>query len=443
MNQREYSFPFFCIPRGLIRIREKKCAAGLISAILFFILFERFLVQLGVPGAVIYIIDVVNVYLMIKILSDRSWRPMWVLVVAYAILVFASVLTAFPNYFVWNGNIVTTLLELRNILRFLIFFLACVTFLKREDIERIFKVLILFFYVNSIYIIYQYFTFHPENTWMRGDQLNGFFGTETGGNTFVNVLMLVVVAYLMNQWANGKIKTICFILPLLLSVGIAGLIELKAYFLEVAFVYIWYLLRKRKTYRQVWMNLILIVALIIVAYAALQYMFIEYPWFRETMSLQGLLSSVTDTGGYTGEQDLNRFTGIMTISKTIFHGDLAEVLFGIGLGNGSVSGFGGDGTLFSQMYADNHYSWFSNTYVFVQCGLLGVGIYIFTFLYLFFKKKYKKEYGLLVEIMALLAIFLFFYGEALKTDAGYFVYFALACGFMVSRDETDELRRVE
>ena len=99
--------------------------------------------------------------------------------------------------------------------------------------------------------------------------------------------------------------------------------------------------------------------------------------------------------------------------------------------------------MFSQMYADNHYAWFSNTYVFVQCGLLGVGIYIFTFLYLFFKKKYKKEYGLLVEIMALLAIFLFFYGEALKTDAGYFVYFALACGFIVSRDETDELRRIE
>ena len=130
MNQREYSFPFFCIPQGLIRIREKKCAAGLISAILFFILFERFLVQLGVPGAVIYIIDVVNVYLTIQILSDRSWRPMWVLVVAYAILVFASVLTAFPNYFVWNGNIATTLLELRNILRFLIFFLACVTFFE-------------------------------------------------------------------------------------------------------------------------------------------------------------------------------------------------------------------------------------------------------------------------------------------------------------------------
>lgn len=443
MNQREYSFPFFCIPRGLIRIREKKCTAGLIAAILFFILFERFLVQLGVPSAVIYIIDVANVYLTIQILSDRSWRPMWVLVVAYAILVFTSVLMAFPNYSVWGGSAVTTLLELRNILRFLIFFLACVTFLKREDIEKIFKVLIVFFYVNSVYIIYQYFTFHPDDTWMRGDQLNGFFGTETGGNTFVNVLMLIVIAYLMNQWASGKIKIIWLILPLLISIGIAGLIELKAYFLEVAFVYIWYLLRKRKSYRQVWMNLILIAALIIVAYAALQYMFIEYPWFRETMSLQGLLSTVTDTEGYTGEQDLNRFTGIMTISKTIFHGDLADILFGIGLGNGSLSGFGGEATLFSQMYADNHYSWFSNTYVFVQCGLLGVGIYIYTFLYLFFKKKYNKECGLMTETVALLAIFLFFYGEALKTDAGYFVYFAVACGFIVSRDNNSELRMTE
>ena len=32
--------------------------------------------------------------------------------------------------------------------------------------------------------------------------------------------------------------------------------------------------------------------------------------------------------------------------------------------------------------------------------------------------------------MCMVAAFLVFYGEALRTDAGYFVYFALASGFV-------------
>ena len=46
----------------------------------------------------------------------------------------------------------------------------------------------------------------------------------------------------------------------------------------------------------------------------------------------------------------------------------------------------------------------------------------------------------ITEIIAVLAVFLFFYGEALKTDAGYFVYFALASGWiMVSKKKCVEI----
>ena len=104
----------------------------------------------------------------------------------------------------------------------------------------------------------------------------------------------------------------------------------------------------------------------------------------------------------------------MTISKTIFLGDLAEV---------SVRELVWVTVLFRVLAETVHClvrcMQIITTHGFpipmYLCSVVfwGVGIYIFTFLYLFFKKKYK-EYGLLVEIMALLAIFLFFYGEALK-----------------------------
>lgn len=408
----------------------------MIMLILFWGMFERFFViQLGAPGSIIYIIDAINIYLCMQLVYNMQINRFWVLLVAYAILIGSSVVVALANYTFWGGNFIYTAIEIRNIVRFLIFFLACVKFLDKKNILMIFRVLVLFFYVNSAYIIYQFFTFHPEGTWMRGDLLNGFFGTETGGNTFVNALMLVVIVYLLCMWAEGQMKFMGLLIPLIISIAVAGMIELKAYFVEVVILYIWYLIRKKKSYKEILLNVVLIATLVIVAYVALQYMYMEYPWFRETMSLKGMISSLTDSGGYTGEDDLNRLTGIFTISDKIFKGELAEILFGVGLGNAVTYSLGGAETHFSQLYAKNHYAWFSNTYVFVQCGALGVIINLFTFIYILIKKKANAQLRLVTEMMALMAVVLFFYGEALKTDAGYFVYFALACGFVSSKEK--------
>ncbi len=433
-------FSEFTIPTYMKRISEAEKPGLVIALMLIFILFERFLIQCGLPGAIIYLLDIANMYLLIQILYNKKVERFWVWIVSYAILIIAAALVALPNYSVWGGNVVYTIIEIRNIVRFLIFFMACATFLTKDSIDKIFRILVAYFYINSIYIIYQYFTFHPEGTWMRGDLLNGFFGTATGGNTFVNALMLVVIVYLLNAWSNKEVRFLSLFVPLIISVAIAGMIELKAYFVEVAVIYVWYLIRKKKSNKEKWMNVVLIVALLVVVYAAIQYMLLEYPWFRETMSIKGILQSVTDTNGYTGEQDLNRFTGIFTISKSIFHGELGEILLGIGLGNAVSYSIGGNATVFNQLYDATHYSWFSNTYVFIQNGFFGVAIYIFIFVYMFFKKKTNKEMKFITEIIAVLAVFLFFYGEALKTDAGYFVYFALASGWiMVSKKKCVEI----
>lgn len=87
-------------------------------------------------------------------------------------------------------------------------------------------------------------------------------------------------------------------------------------------------------------------------------------------------------------------------------------------------------TSFAKMYADIHYSWFSAIYTFVQTGAIGLISYIFTFVYFFIKKKKNASFSSMSQVLSILAILLLFYGEALKTDAGYFVYFAIACGFV-------------
>ena len=84
---------------------------------------------------------------------------------------------------------------------------------------------------------------------MRGDMLNGLFGTETGGNTFVNVILIVVVTYLLSCRANKEKSVISFGVAAGASLLIAALIELKAFFVEIIIIYGFYLIKKRNCYK--------------------------------------------------------------------------------------------------------------------------------------------------------------------------------------------------
>lgn len=418
------------VAKSTLRIRKKNWPQFAIFFIIVWNLAERFLMSLGAPSAIIYLIDVINLVLLIATIGKRSkWRRFSILILLYAILIASGSVFALLNYSTWGGNAIFTLIEIRNMVRFPIFFIACVTFIDSTNIEKIFNVLTMFFYVNFVMIIYQYITFHPAGIWTRGDYLNGFFGTSVGGNTFVNATMLCVVVYWLCRWTNRECKMWQFLLPLGISVTVAALIELKSYFVEVVILYFWYLVSQKKTAKEILKNIFIIISIIAVAYIALQFMFEEYPWFRETMSLSGMFKLATDSSGYTGKNDLNRLTAVFQIATDIFKGDFSKIVYGIGLGNGAVYSVGGVYTKFCQLYESTHYSWFSTAYVFVQCGLIGLIIYIGSFIYLFFKKKNKK-YTLLSQTMVLLAFVLMMYNETLKTDAGYFVYFVIACGFI-------------
>lgn len=396
---------------------------------IMFVLFERLFIQRGMPGAIIYILDLVNVALLLITIHSRNWKRFSGLTLSYIILAVMSSFIAIVNYAEWNGNPIYTIIELRNILRFLVFFIACVSILDRETCKMIYKILLLFFFVNAVVIIYQYLTYHPEGVWMRGDYLNGIFGLSVGGNTFVNVTLVVVTAYLLSGWSDEVISTKLFLSGVLISLAIAALIELKAFFVEFFIIYAWYFVKKKKSRKELRLNAVILLCAVIVSYIGLQIMYREYPWFRDTMTLSGMFESLTGKG-YTGSGDLNRFTGIFTIAQNMFEGDILSSLFGIGAGNASAFSIKGSATRFFELYRDSHYNWFSGTYTFVQSGAVGLLLYLFTFFYLLWKRKEESEFKLSSQMICIMALFLIFYGEALKTDVGYLVYFSIAAGFV-------------
>ena len=78
--------------------------------------------------------------------------------------------------------------------------------------------------INTILIIYQFITVKVDDFWMRGDYLNGFFGTQRGVNLYVNVLMFMVILIVYNRWINKSIKKWYAILLILTCIVDATLI---------------------------------------------------------------------------------------------------------------------------------------------------------------------------------------------------------------------------
>lgn len=417
------------------KIKLKKMSPAMIIKIeMVFILIERFLVQvLKIPNSVIYIIDILNLWLFVCLLNCKKWKRFIGFVLPYIEIVIISLLIGIISFNEWGGNFASALVEIRNIIRFPIFFLACASFLDNNQVKEIYKILIIFFVVNTIAIIYQYFTFHPSGVWMRGDMLNGLFGTETGGNTFVNVILLVVVTYLLSCWMNKEKSALFFGIATGISLLISALIELKAFFVEIIIIYGFYLVKKEKSKKVIFINVFFIVAAIAISTFGLRIMYREYPWFKGSMSISGIIKQLSGNG-YTGDGDLNRFTGVFAIASRIFRGDIADILVGIGAGNASQSIVLGSQTLFYDRYSATHYNWFSATYMFVQGGAFGLITYLYTFAYLFLKKEKNRQLKMNSQIMCIMAVFLVFYGEALRTDAGYFVYFAIASAFVIVKE---------
>ena len=396
-------------------------------------LAERFMMEtLKMPRLIMGSIDLLNLFLVLCLLRNKEWKKYKELVISYLVILVVSLVVGIINYEKWNGNIVYSCIEFRNIIRFPVFFIACATFLNHDDVKFIYKVLVIFFLVNSLVILYQYFTYHP-NIGSRGDHLNGLFGHESGGNAFVNVIMLVVLAYLLSSWRDKNVSTVFFFVAVGISLLIAALIELKAFFFEILLIYGWYFVSCKKSKKELLLNLILIIGAVIVSAIGLSIMYKEYPGFKGYVSIEGLKDQLFGNG-YTGKGDLNRFTGIFTIASDFFAYNISEILFGIGLGNACQSSIVGSATLFYNTYGESNYKLFLATHLFIQTGALGFILYLSTYVYLFFKKKENLEFKLNTQIMCLIAVLLVFYNDTFLTDAGYFIYFALASGFVKKKD---------
>ena len=118
------------------KIIKNTTPTTIIKTNLIFALIERFLVQvIGMPSAIIYVIDFLNLWLIVWLWKDREkCKQYFGLLKIYLGIILVLVITGCVYYGEWGGNVASTAIEIRNIVRFPIFFLACVIFLNNKEV---------------------------------------------------------------------------------------------------------------------------------------------------------------------------------------------------------------------------------------------------------------------------------------------------------------------
>ena len=410
--------------------------------LLFLVLFHRFLIQEGAPSAIKYLLDVLNVTLFVVAIAKEKKvdRTVCYILFCSSGMLMIGTIAAVANMGVWENSLAMYIFDCRQILRFPMFLYSCNVLLETKDIKKLFDWFCAFHVANTLYIIYQFFTLKVDDFWMRGDHLNGFFGTETGGNTFVNVMMVVTTVIAVRQYIErryGKLKLIFFIT---LNSLLAVLIEIKIFFLEAALIAMIYGLPylRRPKKKTIAIVIGIVVLSVPIAMAMIQLLYRIYPWMQGTMSFSKMFQVTTSSEVYTGVGDINRLTCISDVIRLIYSGNMIKSLPGVGLGAANISG--GVGT-FCSRFEWTHYSWFPLAYIYVELGLLGTVLYLISLVLPLRCKGGKIQNKFIVRTMCATCLLMMVYNESLRTEAGYLIYFMVAVGMILAVEFKDNEQR--
>lgn len=357
---------------------------------------------------------------------------------------------------------------IRNTFRFFAFWLSCIVLLKKEDISYILKIVYYIFWIHVIVCTIQFFFFGIER-----DYLNGIFGITMGYNTYSNVLICIVAAYIVGMYLYKKAAIYELILTLLACGYVAGIAEIKIFMIEIILLGICAIIASLTKKN------ILPVALTCIASCILSIgltLWI-YPEFRYSMEDTTQFAEEYVTNGSYGElykiideeeleeirkddrenllyeqkeidgkqvyvmKHLNRVSGVKTIFKA-FLNTPGKVLFGLGMGNTQESSIGAFNSGFSDKWGGTGYMRFSHLQMLLEHGIIGVLFYGLFFASVFVKAVLQKlnnqEEPLLAILIAMIICsgLLFIYDKALQVEgSGYLLFMLFAIPFVLQKEK--------
>ncbi|MBZ5771221.1 3-phosphoshikimate 1-carboxyvinyltransferase [Streptococcus thermophilus] len=340
------------------------------------------------------------------------------------------------NAFVNSEPILLVVWGLRNILRYFLFLYSCYVLLEIQDIENVLKFLWKIFWLSiPLCTIERFFVHYPAGT-IIGDMVGGVFWNYSGCNLPLNIILCICIIDSARGFFADNIKLPRFVITCVMAMYMAATAELKVFFVEFAVIIIVSAIVARAKWNKV---LVMFIGALFFSQAISLFVTLNASTsydYSAIFSVNGLIEYATRQSGYNGTGDVNRLTGIATIWKQLFEGNLEKCLFGIGLGNAEYTNFFASD--FYRKYGYMNYQWFHMIWMFIENGLIGILIYIS-----FFIKTLKKsfairkedEYASIAAISIVIMLLLYIYNNSLRVEAsGYLMFMILSVPYICLRD---------
>lgn len=413
-----------------LRLRKKEnteWAVGFILVMPF--LFFGLMNVLHLPSLIKYLVDVAWLFLLFSLLKRRKVYMDNVVMklaewtIAFFVVALLGTITHLqsPLYFLWG---------LRNNLRFFVFFFSCITYVHSSSIPHYLVLFDKIFWINLFVVLIQYFLLGYD-----GDFLGGIFGVEKGCNGYMNIFMLIVVTKSVLNYMNKKENLTNCILTVAASLLVAILSELKVFVVELVIIILMAAALTKFSLRKLGICVVCIIGVVISGQAIA----ILFPSFTDWFSIKGIWKIISNTSGYTLRNDFNRANAVSRALR-YFLPSLWDKLFGLGLGNCDYASFDFLITPFYRKYSWTNYMWFSSSFITLETGLCGLGVYLlfFAMLYWGINKRQKKAttellYCQMAKIMVVMCFIIIIYNASLRSEAAYMMYFVLALPFVENK----------
>ena len=323
----------------------------------------------------------------------------------------------------------------RVVMRFFVFWLACVLFLQEKDIRIMVRIFFFLTIGNALAVSLQYF--------VQGysfDYVGGLFGIEVGANSEMNLFLVQMFICGMAMYVFSQCSWKFLAAIVAMGLYIAAISELKVVFFELPMVFGVLLLCAG--WRPKCAPMLL--GGVIAVYLAVLFFLIFYPDWAGFFSLSMIQNYVGEMG-YAGEGTLNRTTAVPYVFENILTSPV-QWLFGYGLGNADASSF-----YTSEIYRIHgavRYTYFSIAHFLAENGVIGTLAYLGFYVAVFAKsmsfKRRDPDHAMWYVIGAMGSILVFFhafYSLALRIDITYIYMFWLSVPFIVRKEFVQKKER--
>lgn len=410
--------------KNLFIITPKKCIYWILYAC---VLFSAAYSLFGISLSTFYICDILNLMLLyfeikyIKKIKKECKLLLYILTaLLLSLLIGVCINSVKPLLIFWG---------LRNLCRFFILFFGVIFFFSLDDVERVIRFYFIVQIFNTVVGLYKYFVL-------------GLFSDDFGGGIFwggggLNPFCLLLLCFYSNLYFRKKttLKKFGFIVAVTFMLGAMAeekMMIMLAVLCILLSAIINQCIEKNFTVRKVTILIGVVLGFVVVINVV---NYLAPDMLSILLNKKNFMNyaSATFDEGYR----IPRVGSFGVINKLFLRTSIKE-LFGLGIGNCDTSTFSLFQSDFYRVYGDYNYRWFTNQWTYLECGIIGFGLYLLFFVALIvillgkLKKNAKayQPYMITSAIFTVSMIFLMWQSSAIRIDTAYLIYFGMAIGFV-------------